>query len=253
MRAWLWLALAVCSSALVALAVARPGAMLSPGPLVPAHAALANDCFACHAPFGGATSERCVTCHVPADIGLRTTRGMPVAPRAGRTLSVAFHQELREQRCTACHGEHQWRAARPFSHDLLSAAGRARCESCHSAPADAFHQRNGSGCARCHGTDAWRPAAFDHRQSFALDGDHAAPCATCHTGGDLSRYTCFGCHAHTPANVREEHDEEGIAVLDDCASCHRSADAEGAERGEDGERGEGGEGGEHGEEEGDDD
>lgn len=247
---WLWLALAVNALALVALAVVYPGVMLSPGPLVPAHAALANDCFACHAPFGGASSERCVECHALADIGLRTTRGAAVAPRAGVGSSVAFHQELREQRCTACHSEHQRRAARRFSHELLSSAARARCETCHRPPADAFHQGNGSACARCHGVDAWRPATFDHRQAFELSGDHAAPCLTCHVGGDLSRYTCFGCHAHTPENIREEHDEEGIRDLDDCVECHRSGDTEGAERGEGGEHGARGE---QGEDEGDDD
>ena len=60
-----------------------PNFMISPGPLASAHAALVTDCFACHVPLHGATSEQCVACHAISDIGLRTTKGAPVAsPRA---------------------------------------------------------------------------------------------------------------------------------------------------------------------------
>jgi hypothetical protein len=41
---------------LVALAFAYPHLMVSPGPLVKGHAELATDCFACHAPWRGASS-----------------------------------------------------------------------------------------------------------------------------------------------------------------------------------------------------
>ena len=43
-------------------------------------------------------------------------------------------------------------------------------------------------------------------------------------GNDYSRYTCYGCHEHTPANIRREHIEEGIRKFDDCFACHRNAD-----------------------------
>lgn len=74
-----------------------------------------------------------------------------------------------------------------------------------------------------------------------LDRDHNATCATCHTGegqtnNDFTRYTCFGCHQHTPANIRAEHAEEGTRNVDDCVRCHVSVDGEGGERGR-GERG----------------
>ena len=61
--------------ALVALVFVYPHLMVSPGPLVPGHRALATDCFACHAPLRGASSAKCVQCHATTDIGLRTTHG----------------------------------------------------------------------------------------------------------------------------------------------------------------------------------
>ncbi|MDD1632649.1 MAG: hypothetical protein LUP91_10655, partial [Methylococcaceae bacterium] len=45
-----------------------PQLMITPGKLIPGHKQLDTDCFACHAPFSGAASERCITCHKPADI-----------------------------------------------------------------------------------------------------------------------------------------------------------------------------------------
>ena len=47
---------------------------------------------------------------------------------------------------------------------------------------------------------------------------------TCHVRNDYSAYTCYGCHEHTPANIRREHVDEGIRQFDNCVECHRSAD-----------------------------
>lgn len=48
-------------------------------------------------------------------------------------------------------------------------------------------------------------------------------CVTCHVGNDYNRYTCYGCHEHTPENIKREHVEEGIRNFDHCVACHRSA------------------------------
>lgn len=64
-----------------------------------------------------------------------------------------------------------------------------------------------------------------------LDRDHNVDCVTCHVGNDYSRYTCYGCHAHTVQNILREHRDEGIRDLDNCVLCHRSADGEGGEGG----------------------
>jgi hypothetical protein len=81
-RPWIWVVIVANLIGLIVLAFVYPSAMVSPGPLVPAHAELEGNCFACHAPFRGATPDRCVACHVVADIGVQTTRGAP--PSIGR-------------------------------------------------------------------------------------------------------------------------------------------------------------------------
>jgi Class III cytochrome C family len=208
---------------LVALAFAYPHLMVSPGPLVQGHAELATDCFACHAPWRGASSARCTGCHAVADVGLKTTQGVPIA--AG-TIKGSFHQSLIEQDCMACHSDHQGprltkRSRKPFSHGLLQVAVRENCASCHAAPQDTLHRGVKTECSTCHGSKAWKPATFDHGQHFVLDRDHEAPCETCHKNNDHSRYTCYGCHEHSVAKIRQEHVEEGIRDFENCVECHR--------------------------------
>jgi hypothetical protein len=271
--------IAVGVLAVLALAITVPQRIVSPGALMRGHAQIEGDCFACHAPWRGAASQRCARCHRPADIGLRTTQGVPLPQR---TLKMSFHQELIEQDCIACHSDHAGprlteRSRKPFSHSLLRPPARQLCGSCHAAPPDEAHRDLTVGCARCHRPDRWKPAdfdhaalapieqkhcqgchrppadnlhrpiagdcqlchnpkrwkpaTFDHDKVFALDANHNAPCATCHTGGDIHRATCYGCHAHRPDQIRVRHLEEGIRDFERCARCHRSASGE-AEGGE---------------------
>jgi hypothetical protein len=250
---WLWIVITANLAVLVALAFLYPHLMVSPGALVTGHAELATDCFACHAPLRGAASDRCISCHAVADIGLRTSKGaalvkvaMASSPRVREAGSAAskpraavkssFHQQLIEQDCVTCHSDHAGpkltqRSRKPFSHDLLTVATRERCDSCHAAPADALHRQIAGNCGSCHSSKAWTPATFDHDRFFALDRDHNAACATCHVGNNYARYSCYGCHEHTVANVRAEHEEEGIRDLDNCVRCHRSANEKDEGRG----------------------
>ena len=228
MRRWVLGIIALNLLALMALVFAYPHLMISPGALVPAHAELTTDCFACHAPLLGAASERCVVCHALPDIGLRTSKG---AALSKPTIKVSFHQELIEQNCMACHSDHpgsksRQRSKKLFSHALLRPDTRERCESCHVAPKNSFHRGLTVGCGQCHKTEGWKPATFEHDKFFVLDKDHNAPCVTCHTDKDHSRYTCYGCHEHTLANVRRKHQEEGIRDFENCVECHRSASGE---------------------------
>ena len=214
--------------AVVALAVAYPERLVSPGALIPAHAGIEKDCFACHAPWRGAASERCTRCHRRADIGLRTTRGVALRQAA---LRVPFHQELIERDCLACHSDHAGaklaeRSRQAFSHSMLRPQARPLCEGCHIAPADPIHRDLSAACGRCHGPDRWKPSTFDHASLFELDSNHNAPCATCHSGDDIRRYSCYGCHEHQPAPIRARHLEAGIRNFDDCARCHRNPGAE---------------------------
>jgi hypothetical protein len=171
-----------------------------------------------HAALTAAERSRCETCHAAPDNAIHRNPGMA---------------------CAKCHKTEAWKPA-AFDHTALTPAERSRCEACHQAPADALHKQMTGICAQCHQTQAWKPATFDHDKFFALDGDHNVSCVTCHTGNVYSRYTCYGCHEHTPANMQARHREEGGGGnLDNCVRCHRSASGEGG--GEHGrERGSGG-------------
>jgi hypothetical protein len=226
--------------AMLVLAFVYPHLMVSPGALTEGHADLSTDCFACHAAFRGSRAERCVACHELPDIGLRTTQG---ARRPVRGIKSSFHQDLLEQDCMACHSDHQGprrtqRSRKPFSHELLRATVRERCDGCHVAPADNLHRQIQGNCQQCHGQGAWKPARFEHDKFFVLDRDHRSACVTCHQANDYRRYTCYGCHEHTPAKIRREHLEEGITDFERCVECHRDPGVEPLKPGRKGERGE---------------
>ncbi len=81
-RRWLMLLIAANLVALLVLIFVYPHLMVSPGALMPGHAELATDCFACHAPLRGVAADRCTTCHALPDIGLRTTKGVALPRKA---------------------------------------------------------------------------------------------------------------------------------------------------------------------------
>ncbi len=225
-RGWLMALITLNLAALVALVFAYPHLMVSPGAVMPAHAEINTDCFACHAPLRGAAADRCIKCHALADIGVRTTKGAPVERKA---VKASFHQQLLEQDCMACHSDHTGprlteRRGKRFSHQLLRADVRERCEACHKPPADSLHRQVTGNCAQCHRQAGWKPATFAHDKLFLLDGDHNASCVTCHAGNDYKRYTCYGCHEHQPDKIRRKHEKEGIRDFENCVKCHRSAE-----------------------------
>jgi len=229
---WLFWIIAANLVALVALAFAYPHLMVSPGPVVTAHAEIGTDCFACHKPWRGAAAPLCIECHALPDIGLRTTKGAVIVQASAQPrLKTSFHQELIEQDCMACHTDHQsprfaQQGREAFSHELLRPSVRQQCESCHQKPTDKLHQKIAGECQACHSQEAWKPATFDHAKLFVLDRDHDAECVTCHKGNDYSAYTCYGCHEHTPAKIRAEHEEEGIRDFENCVECHRDPGVE---------------------------
>ena len=218
--------------ALVALVFVYPHLMVSPGPLVKGHAELATDCFACHAPWRGAASSRCVECHALAEIGLRTTKGAPIAKA---TIQASFHQDLIDQSCTTCHSDHRGprltqRSRKPFSHELLRVAVRERCASCHAAPQDPVHRDISGSCGQCHRTDAWKPAQFDHAllAKAVLDrceGCHKAPTDSLHRQVEGNCQSCHETDAWKPATF----DHARFFVLDrdhdvNCDTCHVGGD-----------------------------
>lgn len=217
-------------AALVVLVFLMPKQMIMPGKLIDAHAELDEDCFACHTPFIGSTPDKCITCHKVDEIGLKTTKGLAISKEK---KNVAFHQQLIEDDCVACHSDHRGvKAFRPinmFSHHLLDTDLQKQCDSCHASPGDALHQKTKGNCGQCHTQESWLPATFDHDEYFRFDKHHTTECVTCHVKKDYSAYTCYGCHEHSRSKIREEHIEEGIYDYENCVECHRSGDEEEAE------------------------
>lgn len=236
MSRWIKWLLLINLAFIAVLVFAYPQLMVSPGTLQPAHSSIGNDCFACHVPLRGASADKCTACHRPNDIGRLTTSGRPIVG------GTPFHQALARTDCMACHREHANRltpvagTAARFDHSMLRSAQASDCRSCHNAPDTRVHRGVNVQCSQCHTTQAWEPATFDHDRYFPLVGEHRASCATCHPRNDTSRYTCYGCHEHTPANIREEHLEEGIRNFLNCADCHgprARSNGEGRWRGDD--------------------
>lgn len=205
--------------------------MVSPGPLVQGHSELATDCFACHAPWRGTASERCVVCHALPDIGLRTTKGAVV--QSG--VKTAFHQDLMEQDCMACHSDHAGpkltqQSRKPFSHALLRADVQQRCETCHAKPGDNVHRDLSVGCVQCHSAQHWKPATFDHALLAKAvlarcEGCHQAPTDSLHRQVKGNCAQCHGQDRWTPATF----DHAKLFVLDRdhntaCVTCHTNAD-----------------------------
>ena len=227
-RSWgAWLSGSVVI-AIIALAFVSPQKMVSPGPLIAAHADLSSDCFACHSPGRGASADKCMGCHKPTEIGVRTTRGALIIPVK---YKISFHQELIESDCMRCHRDHKGSILpegerKPFAHTLLTVQVRNQCASCHSPPVDDIHRQVNDRCDQCHRQNSWTPATFDHNKYFALDRNHDAKCSTCHASRKFSEYTCYGCHEHSREKVQAAHLEEDIQQFDDCVKCHRSAQGE---------------------------
>jgi len=168
-----------------------------------------------HTALAASARDRCDGCHVaPAD---------------------SLHASV-DSRCGLCHRLDRWTPA-SFDHD---SSATDRCRGCHAAPVDSLHASVDERCGQCHGTDRWKPADYDHDRYFRFDRAHPADCESCHPGGVLDRYTCYGCHEHSPQGMLREHAEEGIRDFEACVECHRSGDEHDIRRrgsGEHGDRG----------------
>ena len=217
-------------AAMVLLAIFFPHLMISPGKLIDAHVELATDCFACHTPFVGSTSEKCTVCHKVEEIGIKTTNGLHIAME---NKNVAFHQKLIEENCVACHSDHKGvKAFRPisqFSHNLLDPALRKQCDTCHRSPGDALHQKVMWNCSQCHTLESWIPATFEHEEYFRSVGNKE--CTGCHREPDdrLHRQlkgNCDTCHSldkWKPATLEHEY-YFGSVGNKECTGCHLEPD-----------------------------
>jgi hypothetical protein len=178
-------------------------------------------CRSCHVSggFTRATAD-CTTCHAAAEPGF-----------------IAEHSALFGRECPACHdgldtmaafehesvfaldGAHAAVACSTCHQDQTFAGTPATCEGCHDEPA-VHAGLFGLDCARCHTTTAWQPAELT-RHTFPLDHGESGKlaCQTCHEAS-YAVYTCYNCHEHNPAEIAEEHREEGILEFANCVECH---------------------------------
>lgn len=117
--------------------------------------------------------------------------------------------------CAACH--------EPRPDGTAALQPPVDCIGCHRAD-DTHNGSMGEDCAACHGTTRWEDATFDHTFPLSHGSRRPSECTVCHQDAPRSyeRYTCYGCHEHTPARIAAEHRDEGItaAELPNCAECH---------------------------------
>ncbi len=133
------------------------------------------------------------------------------------------------------------------------------CYSCHEL-ADDHKTRYGKECEKCHITEDWKKAVFDHNEdtNFKLRGNHKEViCDDCHRGMMFEvemNGTCFDCHQYDDVHNGQEgkfcqqcHDERGwdkkvvfdhdttkfplhgSHVISPCEECHLSATYKDAE------------------------
>jgi hypothetical protein len=239
---------------LIAVLVMMGRRVFSPGPLTAvhpqnqplqgfaSHADFENECSRCHAPLQGATTDRCLACHVTVDTELKANTGVH-----GALPGV--------DDCSSCHLEHLGREARitrfdttDFPHQQASGFSLSKhitnynglpfaCADCHASAGYKFEQ---TGCAMCHAQaesvfivehqanageecllchdGSGRMAQFDHALFFLLEGAHATvACVDCHANNRLENTPadCYSCHAA---------DDAHSGFLDsDCNACHSTA------------------------------
>jgi len=209
---------------MTALVVAFPHRLINPGSLMKGHQEFKNNCLGCHEPFAGA-SMKCISCHKPADIGVRNVAGRVLPVRSVKTL---FHSGFAGNSCVECHTDHKGlnpkRAVNNFRHDSLSTSLKNNCNACHRAqkPQDNLHRQVGESCASCHDTVKWKNAAFDHTRLVS-----GQQCISCHKSDkpldSLHRQTgdnCTSCHDTVKwKNVFFDHGQLS-ASGNQCTACH---------------------------------
>ena len=168
------------------------------------------DCEACH---GLGRSVSCESCH----------------------QTSANHLPDIQSDCYRCHGSESFRPAK-YDHKSFSdlaahqdgfvcgschenrvlAASTVKCQACHDRPAQ--HVATAAApCIQCHQVAGWTPAKFDHSAMASLGKHEGAACASCHTGGQLTKaaVSCQTCHT-TPAG-------HAPGISDGCIRCHNPA------------------------------
>lgn len=199
-----------------------PHTMLSPGELVVGHQDLNNKCQACHQPFWGISSEKCISCHKLSEIGKDSS---------GNKEPYLFHNNLAGQECSSCHTDHK--GIKPgvsltkFTHGFLSADEQTKCVKCHNQPSNDLHLQLTTQCSNCHNTIGWKSnVAFNHEMIQGTDKNN---CSSCHQKPKDSYHgsvknNCSACHS-IEKWVPSSFDHSAYFRLDQnhnakCNTCH---------------------------------
>ena len=208
---------------------------VSPGPLSPKHAYLADRCTSCHEPGVGVTVVNCTACHATA---VRLLGRQP----------TLFHASVAE--CTTCHIEHQRTSVRPpvMNHvelarlgartllrasrtdadsaatykslqtwlrvqnpgqfDASSAREALNCAGCHDR-SDPHLKRFGSDCAQCHAFESWKVGGYKHPSSRSKE------CVQCHQAPPSHSMEHFSMVSKKSAGKEN-------ARVDQCFACHNT-------------------------------
>ncbi|HRD81824.1 MAG TPA: cytochrome c3 family protein, partial [Saprospiraceae bacterium] len=206
-----------------------------------AHAAIANDCAACHGGDYNNTPNTCVGCH-------QQEYNSTTNPNH---LAAQFSTN-----CVSCHSQNSW-VPSFFDHNdfypLLGAhaAIANNCTACHiggnynNTPNTCFgcHQQEYNSandpnhlsagfptdCQTCHSVNAWTPSTFNHDGMYfpIYSGKHDGEwnsCTDCHlTPGNFSAFSCIDCHEHNnPAELANDHEDVNGYIYQSsaCFACH---------------------------------
>ncbi|CAN5124574.1 hypothetical protein BH09BAC5_BH09BAC5_18920 [soil metagenome] len=213
---------------IIVLSAKFPHLMLNPGELTEAHQKIKNDCGACHKPFWGIETSKCISCHKLDEIGINDSS------KNNLTINkemVLFHSKLKNQECTSCHSDHNGlhpqMSINHFDHALLSADMKMNCNSCHGKPLDKLHDQLSVSCNSCHNTNSWKfSGTFNHDM---ITGVNKTNCTSCHekptdSFHQLSQDNCDKCHTTTMWSP-STFDHSPYFILDknhnaECSTCH---------------------------------
>ena len=204
-------------------------------PLTGAHAAIANDCNACHNGNYTNTPNTCAGCHTPdynqttnpnhVALAIPTDCATCHTPDGWAPASFAIHSNYYTLNgahaaiandCAACHNG-------DYNNTPNTCAGCHTPDYNQTTDPDHAAQQFPTDCAACHTETAWVPTTFDHNSFYPLTGAHAAianDCNACHNGNYTNTpNTCAGCH--TPDyNQTTNPSHVALAIPTDCATCH---------------------------------
>lgn len=232
----------------------QPGSALS-------HAHAALQCTQCHTSDCEAAPAKCESCH------------SAITELRHRGQGVHGAASFKAQPCARCHGEHRgpeadilgWKGVggkEGFDHSLTRFPLTGKhgayqdCKLCHSAEAgatrvsfvkdtkpcaschgDIHDGQLGRDCLRCHSTQGWTLAAFDHARqtSFPLVGKHRlvadqGKCTSCHSVKEWPRHLKPVPTSCGAASCHKRDDKHRGSKGSDCSGCHEATGFETARK-----------------------